>query len=92
MIGYVECEWRMELSQSLKDKRAILQRVLSRVKQTQNVSIAEVDHQDKWQRTTIALVTVAASRQACEKNLQYCLALMDSFPEWERGQTSYEWL
>ena len=45
-----------------KEKRAILQRVLTRVKQRYNVAVSEVGHQDVWQRTEIAIVSVSSNR------------------------------
>ncbi len=92
MIGSVECEFRIFHAQSLKEKRSILKRMLTRVKQKFNVSVAEMDYQDIWQRTTIAIVTVSSSRQAAEHELEQAIAFFDSFPEWERIETNYEWL
>ncbi|MCL6617930.1 MAG: DUF503 family protein, partial [Anoxybacillus ayderensis] len=43
MIGYVECECIIYDVQSLKEKRAVLQRVVTRLKQKYNISVAEVD-------------------------------------------------
>ncbi|KIL47759.1 DUF503 domain-containing protein [Jeotgalibacillus campisalis] len=83
MIAYAECEFKIDHSHSLKEKRAVLQRVLSRVKRQYNISIAEVDHQDVWQRTTIELVAVASSKDAAEREIHRALKLMESFPEWE---------
>ena len=53
---------------SLKEKRAILQRVLTRVKQRYNVAVSEVGHQDVWQRTEIAIVSVSSNRVIRERN------------------------
>jgi len=92
MIGSLECEFRVYDCTSLKDKRAVLQRVLTRLKQKYNVSAAEIGHQDVWQRTRIAVVTVASSRNAAERELENSLKFLDSFPEWERLETDYEWL
>ena len=63
MIGFVECEYRIFHAHSLKEKRAVLQRILTRLKQKFNVSVAEVEHQDIWQFTKIAIVTVSSIRQ-----------------------------
>ncbi|RDI47414.1 DUF503 domain-containing protein [Falsibacillus pallidus] len=92
MIGYAECECFIFDAHSLKEKRAVLQRVLTRLKQKYNVSVSEVDYQDMWQRTKIAIVTVSSSKEASERELERALKFMDSFPEWERGQTTFEWL
>ncbi|MFC4320139.1 DUF503 domain-containing protein [Litchfieldia salsa] len=92
MIGLVECECMIYDAASLKDKRAVLQRILTRLKQRYNVSVSEIDFQDTWQRTKIAIVTVSSSRQSLEKELNNCLKLIDSFPEIERAVTEFEWL
>ncbi|KPL61095.1 DUF503 domain-containing protein [Rossellomorea vietnamensis] len=90
MITYVECECMIYDSHSLKDKRAVLQRVMSRLKQKFNVSVSEIGHQDVWQRTRIAIVTVASSKGASEREIEHALKFMDSFPEWERLETQIE--
>jgi uncharacterized protein YlxP (DUF503 family) len=76
---------------SLKEKRAILQRIVTRVKQRYNVSVSEVGHQDVWQRTEIAIVSVSSNRVVCEKEMNRVLAYIDSFPEIERTITQLEW-
>lgn len=74
-----------------KEKRAILQRVLTRVKQRYNVAVSEVGHQDVWQRTEIAIVSVSSNRVICEKEMNRVLEYIDSFPEIERTITQLEW-
>jgi uncharacterized protein YlxP (DUF503 family) len=44
---------------SLKDKRQALKGLLVRVRQRFEVSVAEVDHQDSWQRATVAIAYVS---------------------------------
>ena len=92
IIGAAECECIIYNAQSLKDKRAVLQRILMRLKQKFNVSVAEVGYQDVWQRTKIAIVAVTDGRIATEQELQKALRLIDSFPEIERTVTEIEWL
>ncbi|MEI5906220.1 DUF503 family protein [Bacillus spongiae] len=92
MIGFAECEFFIHHTHSLKEKRAVLQRVLTRLKQKANVSVAEVKYQDLWQRTGVAIVTVASSRKAAERELNNALTFLDSFPDWERTNTTVEWL
>jgi uncharacterized protein YlxP (DUF503 family) len=91
MIGFVECNCFIYNAQSLKEKRAVLQRILSRLKQKYNVSVSEIDHQDVWQRTSIGIVAITSSKQATERELQNCLKMIDSFPEIERAVTNFEW-
>jgi uncharacterized protein YlxP (DUF503 family) len=44
---------------SLKAKRHVLRGMKERVKHRFNVSVAEVDHEDLWQRATLAVACVA---------------------------------
>jgi uncharacterized protein YlxP (DUF503 family) len=59
----------LPFAQSLKDKRMILRGVKDRAKKF-NVSVAEVDHHDLWQRATLAVVVVATDGAHAEKELQ----------------------
>lgn len=92
MIYSVVAEFFLVTPQNLKEKRAILQRILMRTKQKFNASIAETAFQDKWQRTEISFVIIATSHIMAEKEAQKLLAFLDSFPEWERGKTYKEHL
>lgn len=92
IIGLAACECLIYDSHSLKDKRAVLQRIITRLRQRFNLSVAEVDFQDTWQRTKIAIVSVASSKVAVERELQNALKLIDSFPEIERTITDMEWI
>ena len=40
---------------SLKQKRHVLKTLTNEIRSTFNVSVAEVDHHDLWQRTTLAV-------------------------------------
>lgn len=91
MIGLVECECIIYNAQSLKEKRAVLQRVLTRIKQKFNVSISEIDYHDTWQHTKLAVVAVTSSKPYTERELQNVLNFIDSFPEIERTVTQFEW-
>ncbi len=44
---------------SLKEKRHVVKALTGSLRSKFNVSVAEVDHHDLWQRTTIAVSTVA---------------------------------
>ena len=53
MIVYAECSFFIPMAASLKEKRSVLKRMTERTKNSYNVSIAEIDHQNLWQRTTL---------------------------------------
>ncbi|NWQ44205.1 DUF503 domain-containing protein [Bacillus sp. EB106-08-02-XG196] len=92
IVGLALCECIIYDAHSLKEKRAVLQRILTRLKQKFNVSVSEVDYQDMWQRTKIAIAAVTSNRVMTELELQNALKLIDSFPEIERTITDIEWL
>ena len=92
MIVYAEIEFIIQTAHSLKEKRAVLQRMKTRTKQKFNVSIAEIDHQNVWQRTRIALVAVASSKEAAERELMYAVHFLQSNPQWEQLDFYREYL
>lgn len=65
------------LSQSLKEKRMVLRRIKDRVQSKMNVSYAEIDHLDKWQRSCLAFVTVANKRLEVEKRLDAVMKIIN---------------
>ncbi len=48
-------------SQSLKDKRQVLQSLQERLRQRFSLAVAEVEHQDLWQRASLGLAVVTNS-------------------------------
>lgn len=92
IVGLAVCECIIYDAHSLKEKRSVLQRVLTRLKQKYNISVSEVDFQDVWQRTKIAVVAVTSSHVSTETELHNALKFIDSFPEMERTITEIEWL
>jgi uncharacterized protein YlxP (DUF503 family) len=70
VIGVLTLELRIEDSHSLKDKRQVLKSLKDRLRERFNVSIAEIDHLDSWQRSVVAAVTVSNERVYAEQVLQ----------------------
>lgn len=60
----------MEHSHSLKDKRHIVKSLKDRLRHRFNVSVAEIDHQDLWQRATVAAVTISGDRTYAAQTLE----------------------
>jgi uncharacterized protein len=55
-VGFIEL--MIHNSGSLKGKRQVVKSILGRVRSKFDLSIAEVDNQDKWQRCTIGFAVV----------------------------------
>ncbi len=69
-IGVGRYELFIPSSSSLKEKRQVLRSVTMSVQRKFNVSIAEVDHQDLWQRSALGVSCVSESIGQCRKVLQ----------------------
>jgi uncharacterized protein YlxP (DUF503 family) len=52
---------------SLKEKRMVLRSLKERLRRNYNVSVAEVEHQDLWQRTTLGIVGISSARGPLEQ-------------------------
>ena len=63
-IGVLTLELRLENSHSLKDKRHVVKSLKDRLRNKFNVSVAEIDYQDLWQRAVVAAVTVSPDHGA----------------------------
>ena len=90
-IALLSIELFLPMSQSLKDKRMVLRRVKDRL-QAFNVAVAEVAHQEVWQRAGLAVVTVATADQGAEQTLA---SVMDEIERVEPGlvtRTQVEYL
>ncbi len=92
MIGFVRCDCTLYEVQSLKEKRSVVKSITTRLKQRFNISVAELEHQDLWQRTTLGIAVVAVSKVRAEQELQKAIKLIDSHEQVEIIQTGFEWL
>jgi len=64
-----EVELFLPSSRSLKDKRQVLASLKDRLRSRFEVAVAEVDHQDRWQRSRLGIVTVSSSARRAEEVL-----------------------
>jgi uncharacterized protein len=91
-IGVLTLELRLENSHSLKDKRHVVASLKERLRHKFNVSVAEIDHQDLWQRACVSVVTVSSDHVHAEKVLrgaeEEAVALLGS----EVMEATVEWL
>jgi len=69
VIGLLTLDLHFPGARSLKDKRQALRSLEQRIRNRFNVSIAEVDHQDLWQRARLAVVSVNTDHTHLESTL-----------------------
>ena len=69
-VGVITFELRLDDAHSLKDKRHYIKSLKDRLRAKFNVAVAEIDHQDLWQRGLVACVTVSRDQSHAEQVLQ----------------------
>jgi hypothetical protein len=74
---------RIPGARSLKDKRHVVKSLTAAIRQRFPVSVAEVDHQDLWQRTAIAVAAVGADGHHLRRVLHEVEKLVDDWREVE---------
>jgi uncharacterized protein len=57
-VGLLVVDCRIGEGHSLKEKRHVLQSFIAHLKREFNISVAEIEHQDLWQRTKLAIACV----------------------------------
>ena len=55
---------------SLKEKRSVRQRIVSRIRNQFQVAVAEVDTQDVWQTLTLGVATLGPDKGPVESTLR----------------------
>ena len=83
VLGVLHLALRLPEAHSLKEKRCILKSLVTRVKNRFNVSIAEVDAQDKWQLSTVVAAHVGNSRPHANQLLDHVLQFAESVKQIE---------
>lgn len=92
VIGVLTLELRLANSHSLKDKRHVVKGLKERLRNKFNVSVAEIDYLDLWQRAAIAAVTVSADHGHAERVLQSVESEAASLLGPDLAGVTLEWL
>ena len=71
VIGLLTLDLHFPGARSLKDKRQALRSLETRLRNKFNVSVAEVEHQDLWQRAKLAVVSVNTDHGHLESTLSH---------------------
>ena len=77
---------------SLKEKRAVITPILDGARRRHRVAAAEVDHQDRWQRSELAFAAVGSSPRQVTEVLDAVERFVWSFPEVEVIDSHRSWL
>jgi uncharacterized protein YlxP (DUF503 family) len=69
-IGLCTIELRLPGNGSLKGKRSVIKSIVTRVSREFNVSVAEVDAQNLWQRAVLGVACVSSSADYAHGQLE----------------------
>ena len=61
----------------MKQKRGVVRSIIQRVRNSFNLSVAEVGGQDTWQRATIGLGAVGSDEVSVRRQLEKALAFVE---------------
>jgi uncharacterized protein len=68
-IGILTLDIRIPLNRSLKGKRRVIKGLKKKIRTKFNVSVAEVDNHNLWQRATFAVVAVGQDKRIVNSTL-----------------------
>ena len=83
LVALERFDLRIPACGSLKEKRHVVKTLTNAIRSTFNVSVAEVDHHDLWQRTAIAVAVVSGEQYHARKVLHEVSKLVDRWAEVE---------
>jgi uncharacterized protein YlxP (DUF503 family) len=77
-VGIVRIELHIPAASSLKEKRSVIQGLKERIRHRARAAVAEVDHQDLWQRATLGVAVVSGEAGQVGELLQTVRNLVDA--------------
>ena len=78
LVGLFQFELILPASDSLKAKRLVLKSLKTRLQNKFNISVAEVAHNEKWQRTLLGCAIVSNERKMIEQAFNQIFNVIDN--------------
>jgi len=69
-VGLLILKIHLPEAHSLKEKRFTVRKIQDRLRARFNVAVAELDHQDLWQRAEIGVVSIASDQKILQQILR----------------------
>ena len=91
-MGAMAFELHLPEVHSLKEKRAVVRPIVDGARHRFAVSAAEVDHQDLWQRASVAMAVVSGTESQARDVLDAVERFVWSFPEIEVVDATLQWM
>ncbi|MFO7891520.1 MAG: DUF503 domain-containing protein [bacterium] len=77
-VGTIQIELFLSEADSLKGKRFILQSLKKKLRNKFNISIAEIDYHNKWQRSHLGIACVSSDRRFIDQVFSKVLNFIDN--------------
>ena len=91
-VGVLRLTLFIPENHSLKGKRSVLRRIKARVGEKFNVSIAECEDHDMWQRATLGICQVGTDQSFVDGALREVVRFIDDMQIVELGEEQLEFL
>ncbi|MDR3074262.1 MAG: DUF503 domain-containing protein [Deltaproteobacteria bacterium] len=92
VVGLLRVEYRLHGNESLKDKRRVANSLKQKVRNTFNVSVAEVGSEDDMGRLALCVLSVSNDARHLESRLTKCLSMMEAVCQEEMVYSDIEYL
>ncbi|MFH1997018.1 MAG: DUF503 domain-containing protein [Candidatus Omnitrophota bacterium] len=79
IIGVMTVMLRIPGARSLKEKRMVVRSLKDRIRNTFNVSVAEIGDQEKWQSVTIGIASIGLNKGFVNQGLDTALEFIRTF-------------
>ena len=83
LVALERFDLRIPACHSLKEKRHVVKTLTNAIRSSFNVSVAEVEHQELWQRAALGVAAVGAQEYHLRKVLHEVEKLVDRWAEVE---------
>jgi len=90
IVGLCTVELRFPDAQSLKNKRKVLVSLKTKLQNQFNISIAEIDENDLWQKATLGIASVANETARVNQTLDHVLNVIRGNPSLELLRSQIE--
>jgi uncharacterized protein YlxP (DUF503 family) len=77
VVGTLLMELHIPASHSLKEKRSVVNHVKERLRTRFNASVAEIDHQELWQRAALGVAVVSGEGAGLDRVLRDILEVVE---------------
>ena len=91
-VGVLRLTLYIPENHSLKGKRSVLRKIKARVSDKFNVSIAECEDHDLWQRATLGISQVGTDQAFVDAALREVIRFIDDLQVAEVGEEQIEFL